>query len=73
MTWALVNTFEVPLIIRTLVQGVTSQEWQEETISAVVGTICNIIAYDGVSPYTAPENYKLRQVPNSAKIGDTGY
>lgn len=73
MAWALVNTDPVPL---------TYSEWQGEglnakivvnNITAVPGTICNLVSYDGVSPYTPAENYRLKQVPDNAKVGDAGF
>ena len=80
MQWALVNTTTVQLEI-TVITSTPSifdptknvDVFSQEIISAIPGTICNLIAYDGVSPYTPADNYKLVQVPDSAKIGDTGY
>ena len=70
MLWALISTIEQPL---------SYWSWDEngepvyiETI-AVPGTIVNIISYDGISPYTPPDGTSLQQVPDTAKIGDTGY
>ena len=37
------------------------------------GTIINLIAYDGKSPYTPADGTKLEQVPDTANVGDTGY
>lgn len=70
MAYAIVCTTEYPLSYWT---------WDEnndpiyiETIAAP-GTIINIIDYDGTSPYEAPVNTELKEVPDSAEIGDTGY
>lgn len=72
MQWALVATAEQPLSYWAPNSDPTqSATW--ETITASIGTIVNLIVYDGVSEYTPPENTKLEQVPDDAKIGDTGY
>lgn len=65
MQWALVNTAEMEVWM-----------WFDNVWtlnSCVPGTIINIIHYDGSSPYDIPDDTKLEQVPDTAKIGDTGY
>lgn len=37
------------------------------------GVIVNIIEYDGVSNYTSEGGLTLGQVPDTARIGDSGY
>lgn len=65
MQWALINT--APMDVWMWVDNV----WSE--VSCIIGTIVNLISYDGSSPYDLPDNTKLEQVPDDAKIGDTGY
>ena len=36
------------------------------------GTIVNVIAYDGISPYTPPANCTLVQVVDTLQVGDLG-
>lgn len=43
------------------------------TITITAGTIANIIVYDGIQEYVAPAGTELLQVPDNAKMGDTGY
>lgn len=70
MQWALIATAE---------QQVPDADphWagqgQRPMVIAVVGQILNIIVYDGHSPFTPPAASKLEQVPDTARIGDTGY
>ena len=42
--------------------------WVTETVAG--NTVCNVIAYDGVSPYTPPENMTLNSSDNVYNIGD---
>jgi hypothetical protein len=68
MQWALIATEE---------QQIPDPNWdgrgEREMVTAIVGEIVNLIAYDGTSPYTPPSGTRLEQVPNDAKIGNTGY
>ena len=70
MKWALVASIPQTLSYWT---------WDENgepiyiTITAEPGTIVNIIDYDGVSDYTPPDGTDLKEVPDTANIGDTGY
>lgn len=69
MAWALVNIAEAPITTGSWVDG----EWVENTYNAIPGTIFNLIIYNGYSPYTPPPNMRLAEVPDTAKVGDTGY
>jgi len=65
MQWALVNT-------------VTMENWMWVSnvwtlVDCIPGTIINLISYDGSSPYDLPDNMELKEVPDTAMIGDTGY
>ena len=72
MQWALVATAEQSLSYWVSNQDPTQPAtWETATVEA--GTIVNLIVYDGVSPYTPPDNTALMQVPDTAQIGDTGY
>ena len=72
MAYALVNTVPVQLNTGSW-EGENPAVWVPKTITASVGTICNLISYDGISVYTPPEGYRLLEVPEDAKVGDTGY
>jgi hypothetical protein len=72
MQWALVATTEQELSYWALNEDPT-QPANWVTITAEPGTIVNLIVYDGVSPYSPPDNTALMQVPDNAQIGDTGY
>ena len=70
MQYALVNTTS------TIIQlghwegeGITSQ-YVVAPIEVVPGTICNLISYDGSSTYVPEDGFELREVPDSAQIGD---
>jgi len=76
MAWALVNTEPKNLMLDVW----TPQEnpmappiFSREEVEVKIGTICNLIVYDGVSKYTPAEGYKLVEVPDDAKMGDNGY
>ena len=72
MQWALVATAEQTLSYWVPnVDPTQTATWETATVE--VGTIVNLIEYDGVSEYTPPDNQALMQVPDDAKIGDTGY
>ena len=71
MIWALINTIDMPLIYGRYVGDPVV--WTVYNITAVPGTIMNIIQYDGSSPYSPEEGLSLGEVPDSAQIGDTGY
>ena len=73
MIWALVNTIPVQLTLTTIDGVSPSQTIVKQTSTAIIGTICNLIAYDGSSSYLPLGGYKLEQVPDTAQIGDTGY
>lgn len=73
MAWALVNIEVVPLVVGSWVNEGLMQQYVTQEINAVIGTICNLITYDGTSTYTPPAGYKLEQVPDNVIIGDTGY
>ena len=73
MSFALVNIIEVPLITGQWEGEGLATKYVTQEITAIIGTICNLIAYDGVAAYTPPSGYKLEQVPDTAKVGDTGY
>lgn len=67
MAWALVTN-------KTMEIYLPSETMQPPALTIVdSGIIANLIVYDGSSLYTPPENYKLVQVPDTAKIGDSGY
>lgn len=67
MAYALVSTAQMD----TMMWTGTPASYQTVTVEA--GTIINLIAYDGVSPYTPADNTALMQVPDTANVGDTGY
>lgn len=77
MTWALVATTAQTLsywtqpVLDSNGNIITASAWITSTVP--VGTIINIINYDGISQYTPPAGSKLEQVPDAANIGDTGY
>ena len=73
MAYALVNINPVALIVGSWQGTGFDGKYIENEITANPGTICNLIAYDGVALYTPPSGYKLEQVPDTAKVGDTGY
>lgn len=66
MLWALVNTITMTIQIQ-------NASGQPQFVEVLPGAICNLIAYDGESPYVVPENYRLLSVPDDARIGDIGY
>jgi len=77
MKWALVATAEQELGLWILVDTgeldlfgnpVFENQWVVKEVPA--GTIMNIIVYDGISPYTPPENMILMEVSDDAQIGD---
>lgn len=63
--WALVATTEQE--IHMWVNNV----WEPVVVPS--GTIVNLIAYNGDSPYDPPPKTILMEVPDTAEIGDTGY
>ena len=71
MNWALIATSAQPLTYYVNGQNMNPGQWM--TTTATIGTIVNLIAYDGVSAYTVPEGTALKQVPDQAQIGDAGY
>lgn len=66
MQWALIATKEMQM-------PSSNSDGNMIMITVEPGTIINIIVYNGTDSYTPPNNIKLEQVPNTAKIGDTGY
>lgn len=74
MQWALIATVEQELSYWTKsVMGenfeiITPSEWVTETVS--VGTVLNLIVYDGVSEYTPPEGSRLAEIEDNYAIGD---
>lgn len=71
MKWALVATQTMDIQDPNFIPSDANPTRGMITISA--GTIANIIVYDGIQDYVAPEGTQLQQVPDNAKIGDTGY
>lgn len=77
MKYALVSTVDQPLKVWVesigdlLKSGYIPGHLSD--ITAEPGTIVNLIVYDGVAEYTPPEGQRLTEVPDDAKIGDTGY
>lgn len=73
MAWALVNTIEMQFKnhFDEIINDIPKKVFKE--ITAEVGTIINLIVYDGIAPYIAEEGFKLIEVPDTAKLGDTGY
>jgi len=67
MAWGLLNSIEMPLTT-----GIWDENgnYVEVTKNVPPGTLMNLIVYDGKSPYTPPEPYVLKQVDDTAKIGD---
>ncbi len=77
MKYALVNTIEMSLSYWVDAVGdPISPEYirgHMTTVNAQPGTVINLIVYDGESEYTPEEGLRLAEVPDEAKIGDTGY
>lgn len=67
MNWALIANIAQMLTYYSRIVG----DWVTEEVP--IGTIINLIVYDGGTDYTPPEGTKLEQVPLTANIGDTGY
>jgi hypothetical protein len=42
-------------------------------VSVPAGTIINLLEYDGLEPYTPESGLELAEVPDDAKIGDSGF
>jgi hypothetical protein len=70
MSYALVNIDPMPISLWVLD---INENWEYQTYTAVPGTIMDLIIYDGVSAYEPPPGLRLEIVPDTAKIGDTGY
>ena len=68
MKWALVCI--EPMIFSRWVYDETEQQYIWTTSEVPANTITNIINYDGVSPYTPPENNELLEVEDNKQIGD---
>jgi hypothetical protein len=77
MQWALVATQTQSLTIYNQpimdINNIVITPGSFSTIQAIPGTILNFIVYDGVAAYNPPTGMKLEQVPDNAKIGDTGF
>lgn len=73
MAWALVSTIEMTIPVGEWVGSGMQAQYIITNMDAPIGTIINLIAYDGESPYTPPEGTKIEEVPDTAKVGDTGY
>jgi hypothetical protein len=77
MKYALIATVEQPLTYWVeAVGGILDPDYvagHYTEIMAEPGTIVNIIVYDGIAEYTPPEGSRLAEVPDDAKIGDTGF
>lgn len=77
MTWALISTVVQELSYwskPTLdAEGNTIVGPQWVTESVPIGTILNLVVYDGLTEYTPPNGTRIAQVPDTAAIGDTGY
>ncbi len=80
MTWALVTEIQRTVgMWVTIPDGGTDPagnpipltEWQEVLFES--GTITSLIVLDDINDYIVPDTYRLVQVPETAKIGDTGY
>ena len=67
MNWALIATVAQPLTYYSNSIG----DWIKTEV--IIGTVINIIVYDGVSEYSPPAGTRLAQITNTANIGDTGY
>ena len=63
--WALVSTTEQDIYMWV------NSVWEQVAVSP--GTIVNLIVYDESTPYTPPTDTVLIEVPDTARIGDTGY
>jgi hypothetical protein len=70
MAYALVTLEETTMSIWILD---VNENWEYSSFVAPAGTIRDLIAYDGVSEYTAPPGARLEIVPDTARIGDPGY
>jgi hypothetical protein len=64
--YALITTIDTSRTIFTK----SDDGFTESLVDCPVGTVMNIIVYDGVSPYTVPTNMQLKQVADTVKIGD---
>jgi hypothetical protein len=69
MKWALVNTVEVPLTIGVVSGEGMNQKYTLEEIKAKIGTICNLIVYDGKATYVPELGFELQQLSDNAVIG----
>lgn len=75
MAWAIVNTVEMEVNIARY-EGVDEYGFAKLVKKPQFpkpGMIINMILYDGESDFTPPAGTKLVEVPDDAKIGDTGY
>lgn len=68
MKWALVCIN--PMMLSYWVYDNDQEQYVWTTAEVPANTIVNIIIYDGVSPYTPPDNTQLMQVDDSLQIGD---
>ena len=66
MKWAIRATAPTTYLKCVITNGVAVNT----SFNAVLGTITNIINYDGISPYTPPANCSLVQVADTVQIGD---
>lgn len=82
MKWALVTLVPKNIWVEVVIseervdgEGATYTQYipKLESVNKPIGTIADIIEYDGVSEYIAEADFELKQVPDSAKIGDEGY
>lgn len=68
MKWALVCENEMEIQNNFNMRNEENYD-ASEMVKVPVGSIVNIIAYDGVKPYTPPAGCKLVQVADDANIG----
>lgn len=74
MQWALIATVEQELsywtkpVIDENYEVVTPTQWVTQIVP--VGTVLNLIVYDGESEYIPPEGSMLDEIEDSYAIGD---
>jgi len=68
MQWAIVST--QPMMLSYWVWDEASQQQIWTTSEMPTNTVMNLVVYDGVSPYTPPDNTVLMQVDDSKQVGD---
>lgn len=69
MAWYLVTTAPQELSYWKTTNPEEAPVWVTEMVG--INIVSNSIVYDGVSPYTPPENNRLAESSNAYSIGDS--